>query len=113
MSLMSEVEQFKKETGIKDEKTDAVIANAYSFGSGLCGIDMGMNVTTTAKDSDETVDLSWIAAFAEAAATIYGKKVRAEIKDVVKDMQDEDIYDSTWRAAPEALPAHEEESEGE
>lgn len=112
MSLMSEIEKFKKETGITDDKTDAIIASAYSFGSGMYGIDRGENVTTTARDAGETVDLDWVVAFIDTVSKS-NRNARAEAEDVAEDKSDEDVYDSTWCVAPEALPAHEEESEGE
>lgn len=101
MFLKNDIEKFKQETGIKDERADSLIAN---FEAGLSGSLNWMNdaTTTCSGATEESCDLSWIAAFIKTARGDEGKTG-----------QDEGMYDSTWRYAPAELPIPEPENKGE
>ncbi len=107
---LKDLEKFKRETGIKDDKVDGLITAKLpgAMGSGPTSI--------CSNTTEETVDLSWIVDFVKALPkTDYRWPFRfaTEPADPVSDKPDEDVFDSAWRVAPEALPAPQEKPEGE
>ncbi len=100
MFLKNDIEKFKQETGIKDERVDSIIA---SLDAGILGNPDPMHDgTTTCCATEEQCDLGWITAFVDAVSG-----------GAAKTDKDEDVYDSSWRHAPAVLPAPETEIKGE
>lgn len=98
----SDIEKFQQETGIKDDRVDSIIA---SVEAGMLGglNDTTYNGTTCSNANEKPGALSeWL------LSLIKGSKTEG-----TGASEDEDVYDSTWSYVPEALPAPEQESEGE